>query len=73
MSHICTECNVEFSTKRELTQHIIKCHSNIQPLICDKCGKAFKKIGHLNAHLVAHEKYTCPKCDEIFPTERRIY
>lgn len=66
--HTCTECNLDFFTKTELCQHMLKYHENA--FECNKCGKMFKTFGHLQNHLLAHEKYTCNKCGNVFPTER---
>ena len=62
----CTECGKVFSTKFNLSRHVLE-HSSSNPThVCCKCGKAFKRKEHLRQHMRnRHEEKVCHLCTEL--------
>lgn len=46
----CDKCESAFEQKGAFNLHI-KSHSDEKPHVCDNCGKSFKRIDRLRAHV----------------------
>lgn len=55
----CEFCNLSFSRKCSLLDHLRQTHEGRRPYQCDVCYKSFKRNSHLKAHKMKHE----PKID----------
>ena len=49
----CRECGKTFAHKQYLNQHIKNIHENQPTIVCDLCGKLFKKNASLREHIHA--------------------
>ena len=70
----CGKCGANFTTKSDLSNHLVKTHSECkkdEKVQCDQCKKYFVKYS-LKAHAIAvHEKkrpYKCDFCGKCFAT-----
>ena len=64
----CKVCGLSFSSKRDLTKHMIIIHTekNPRPFLCDICEKGFLHSSSLNSHKLVHtagKSYECEFCD----------
>ena len=49
--HKCEKCNFTTGRKSRLQSHIQKVHENLQPFVCQNCGKHFGYIQYFRVHL----------------------
>ena len=49
--HKCEKCNYTTSRKSILQSHIQKVHENLQPFVCQNCGKHFGYKQYFNIHI----------------------
>ena len=54
-------------------------HSGLKQFACECCGKTFKQIGHLKAHVEevhvvdrSSKCHICPQCGKGFPSTRKL-
>ncbi len=46
----CHMCDKVFATRSSLVNHMKELHGEIKMFECERCGKGFKRKGHLNRH-----------------------
>lgn len=64
----CRFCGKCFGSSHSLKKHQ-RCHKGERPYRCLECGKGFKKLSHLIAHKVVHQRrIQCTVCKKILPT-----
>ncbi|XP_037299271.1 oocyte zinc finger protein XlCOF6 isoform X2 [Manduca sexta] len=51
---ICDYCNIEYNRKPSLRIHMIQKHLNINPYVCQVCGKRASTMAHLKSHMKTH-------------------
>ncbi|XP_058066646.1 zinc finger protein 771-like [Anopheles bellator] len=72
--HQCTECDMSFVEKSNLSKHMRKHTGELRnlgykPHLCPECGKSFKYSTSLSRHKRMHTKrnvFTCPVCDKFY-------
>ena len=71
-------CNKEFRLKHQLETHYLV-HSGVKQFGCEQCGKLFKQIGHLQAHVeeihetnLERRDFICNLCSKGFPSSRKL-
>ena len=47
----CVLCSKNFSSKRNLNNHISSVHEGLKNHKCETCGKAFSQLHHLKGHI----------------------
>lgn len=50
-THYCMKCNKDFSTRTNLTRHLLT-HDGQKPYTCNICGNKFTQNGSLKSHMV---------------------
>ena len=66
----CEECNMLFSSQKELDNHILKHNSSFK---CDRCGKAFSNKNDLKTHITKeHPLFICDKCKKEFDSDNDL-
>lgn len=50
----------------------VKPAKEVNPLQCRVCGKVSTRRANLRRHMNLHPGYLCPKCLDLFPTERLL-
>ncbi|XP_055866993.1 gastrula zinc finger protein XlCGF26.1-like [Biomphalaria glabrata] len=67
--YACSYCDRRFSIESLLIKHEEKMHTSKKDIICDVCGKVFKRMDNLNRHKVSHtgvKSHICPHCGISF-------
>ena len=73
-THSCTECGVEFSTARLVSNHMAICHPGLthKPYSCSVCSKRFAHPYSLKRHWMQHvdgaDVFACDACEKRFTT-----
>ena len=74
----CGTCDKKFKRKQQLEAHELV-HTGVKEFGCEHCGKLFKQIGHLKAHVEeVHEvdrstnNHICNECGKGFPSQRKL-
>ena len=67
----CETCNLRFTRKRNLKEHILRFHNqeNVAFYECDQCGKKFPTPFTLQRHKLVHtgkKPFSCETCDSCF-------
>ena len=64
----CSECDLCYSMKGHLIEHIERIHQNKVKFTCNQCGKGFHSKTVWNDHCRVHRgiKYECNQCDQTF-------
>ena len=65
----CPICHRRMVSQANLDEHILKQHEQLQDVVCDECGKTFKKVARLKIHKRTHtgvKPYTCKICLRAF-------
>ncbi|CAG0886600.1 unnamed protein product [Cyprideis torosa] len=71
----CDQCGREYKNERSLKTHIKDAHPvEDSLLLCQTCGKGFRKKFRLKQHQLRHEepKHQCPNCPKKFFTEKQV-
>ncbi|KAH9499415.1 hypothetical protein Btru_003405, partial [Bulinus truncatus] len=59
----CNFCDRRFSLHPLLIKHEERIHKTKKDIICDICGKVFKRMDNLNRHKISHTGVKSHKCD----------
>lgn len=80
-SFFCGKCSTWFASREDLSVHALFHSKPRKPpaqdvrVACEVCGKLMRKSALKEHILVLHEigdGVTCPKCQKVFPTEKRL-
>ncbi len=55
--HQCNLCQLKFSQKEQLMQHMQVVHYKNNPYDCKKCGKNFSNMQDMRTHLQKNHSY----------------
>nr|XP_029724043.1 zinc finger protein 629-like isoform X2 [Aedes albopictus] len=70
--YCCPVCNRSFATRQAIFRHKRKYHAT-KSYKCDICPKEFGSEYLQKKHMLEHgakeNKFSCPQCDAVFPTE----
>ena len=71
--YICEICDVYFTVKVNLTEHILSVHGGDKPIECEICNASFAEKSELKGHIsTVHggkKPFNCDKCSFIFATK----
>lgn len=65
----CKECDDQFTSRRDLYEHISKHSKEPTPVLCDYCGRSFKSSESLRSHIRIHQDirpHPCTYCAKRF-------
>ncbi|XP_076624941.1 uncharacterized protein LOC143343683 [Colletes latitarsis] len=72
--YCCPECNLAFSDKAEVEQHI-QAHIQERKYQCKECGAMLKRKEHLDQHMRGHSDerpFKCPVCQKAFKRNEHL-
>ncbi|XP_015429553.1 PREDICTED: zinc finger protein with KRAB and SCAN domains 5-like [Dufourea novaeangliae] len=72
--YCCPECNLAFSDKAEIEQHI-QAHIQERKYQCKECGAMLKRKEHLDQHMRGHSDerpFKCPVCQKAFKRNEHL-
>ncbi|XP_031845799.1 uncharacterized protein LOC116432698 [Nomia melanderi] len=72
--YCCPECNLAFSDKVEIDQHI-QAHIQERKYQCKECGAMLKRKEHLDQHMRGHSDerpFKCPVCQKGFKRNEHL-
>ena len=77
-AHQCHICQMSYSYKYQLTNHMSTIHEEKNPFSCTICDKGFAALNNLKYHMAAfHEggvdkPFKCHLCDKAFPSKPKL-
>lgn len=71
----CSRCELEFTSLADLRGHEDAQHPELNPFVCEECGKRFKRQSLLHSHSVTHRnerKFECDECATRFSKKKYL-
>ena len=66
----CQSCGASFKRRYSLKQHIVNCHKDTCPFLCQLCGQSCADSGQLHSHMrVRHTLFECSACSATFTND----